>query len=160
MLAADRARLAASQVLSEHQREVEGRAIDQALDGFRAIFGEGEGGWRMSLDGVQAALFITLYRDQPVLQTPFRLIETLMDIDQTMTLWRYRHALMVERMIGVKIGTGGSSGHDYLRATAAKHRCFPDLFRLSTFLIPRSALPALPEEIGARMDFVYARSGA
>ena len=65
---------------------------------------------------MQAALLITLYRDQPVLQLPFRLLTALMDVDEPLTLWRYRHALMVQRMIGVKIGTGGSSGHDYLRA--------------------------------------------
>jgi tryptophan 2,3-dioxygenase len=159
MLRADQARLRASTTVSEDQRAIEARAIEQALGNFHAIFGEGEGdaGWRMSLEAVQAALFITLYRDEPVLQTPFRLLEALMDIDATMTLWRYRHALMVERMLGVKIGTGGSSGHEYLRATAAKHRCFPDLFRLSTYLIPRSALPTLPEDIGRAMDFVYAR---
>ena len=60
---------------------------------------------------------------------------------ELLTLWRYRHALMVQRMIGVKIGTGGSAGHDYLRDTAARHRIFSDLFRLSTYLIPRSRLP-------------------
>jgi tryptophan 2,3-dioxygenase len=160
MLAADQARLRSSTTVSADQRDVEARAIEQALGNFRAIFGEGEAGasWRMSIDAVQAALFITLYRDEPVLQTPYRLLESLMDVDATMTLWRYRHALMVERMLGVKIGTGGSSGHDYLRATAAKHRCFPDLFHLSTYLIPRQALPSLPDDIGRAMDFVYNRT--
>jgi tryptophan 2,3-dioxygenase len=38
------------------------------------------------------------------------LLTLLMDIDEMLALWRYRHALMVQRMIGVKIGTGGSSG--------------------------------------------------
>jgi len=63
---------------------------------------------------------------------------------------------MVERMIGLKIGTGGSSGHAYLRMTAERHRIFADLFRLSTFLIPRTALPDLPPAVQARMGFVYA----
>ena len=43
-----------------------------------------------------------------------------MNVEELLTLWRYRHALMVQRMIGVKIGTGGSAGHDYLRDTAAE----------------------------------------
>ena len=70
-------------------------------------------------------------------------------------LWRYRHALMVQRMIGVKIGTGGSAGHDYLRDTAARHRVFSDLFRLSTYLIPRSRLPKLPRELEDAMGYRY-----
>ena len=79
-----------------------------------------------------------------------------MDVDETMTLWRYRHALMVSRMLGVKVGTGGSSGHDYLRTTAERHGIFTDLFQLSTYLIPRSALPPLPAPVARGMGFVYA----
>jgi tryptophan 2,3-dioxygenase len=94
-----------------------------------------------------------------VLQLPWRLLDALMDIDETMTLWRYRHALMVERMIGLKVGTGGSSGHDYLRHTAERHRVFGDLFRLSTYLIPRVAIPPLPDDVAARMGFAYADDG-
>ncbi|MGF1592136.1 MAG: tryptophan 2,3-dioxygenase family protein [Kiloniellaceae bacterium] len=114
-----------------------------------------EGAWRFSLPALQAALFITLYRDEPVLQLPFRLLSLLMDIDETMTAWRYRHALMVQRMIGMKLGTGGSSGHDYLAEAARRYRVFADLFALSTFLIPRSALPPLPEPLRSAMGFRY-----
>jgi tryptophan 2,3-dioxygenase len=63
--------------------------------------------------------------------------------------------LMVERMIGRKIGTGGSSGHAYLSSTAERHRVFGDLFQLSTFLIPRSSLPQLPAAVRRRIGFVY-----
>jgi tryptophan 2,3-dioxygenase len=59
-------------------------------------------------------------------------------------------------MIGVKTGTGGSSGHDYLRDTADRHQIFGDLFQLSSYLIPRSELPPLPPEVKTRMGFVYA----
>jgi tryptophan 2,3-dioxygenase len=140
------------------KRERELESIERAIASFSAIFSGAEdgGGWRLSLHSVQAALFITLYRDKPAVQPAFRLLAALMDIDETMTLWRYRHALMVERMIGLKIGTGGSSGHVYLRTTAQRHRIFSDLFRLSTFLIPRSAVPELPPAIEAQMSFVYA----
>jgi tryptophan 2,3-dioxygenase len=109
----------------------------------------------MSRAAVQAALFIVVYRDRPVLQQPFRLLAALMNVDELLTLWRYRHALMVQRMIGVKIGTGGSAGHDYLRDTAARHRIFSDLFRLSTYLIPRSRLPKLPREVEDAMGYKY-----
>ena len=49
---------------------------------------------------------ISLYRDEPMLQTPFRLLTMLVTIDENLALWRYRHTLMVNRMIGGKIGTG------------------------------------------------------
>jgi tryptophan 2,3-dioxygenase len=112
--------------------------------------------WRLSQKALQAALLINLYRDQPVLQVPFKILSSLMDIDETMTLWRYRHALMVQRMLGMKMGSGGSSGHDYLVETAAKNRVFLDLFALSTFMIPRSALPKLPQSVEEKMGFRYA----
>jgi tryptophan 2,3-dioxygenase len=113
----------------------------------------------MSWHALQAALFINLYRDEPVLQIPFQLLGTLMDVDANLTAWRYRHALMVERMIGSKAGTGGSSGHDYLRQTAERHRVFGDLFALSTFFIPRSQLPPLPDELRRAMGYRYPEAG-
>jgi tryptophan 2,3-dioxygenase len=179
MLEDDAARLRANPAMSAAQREAEARRIEASLAEFQAIFarplpnppphsaskdareradaGEGrEGAWRMSHAAVEAALFINVYRDRPVLQLPFRLLAALMSVDELLTLWRYRHALMVQRMIGVKVGTGGSAGHDYLRDTAARHRVFSDLFRLSTYLIPRSRLPALPRELEAAMGYRYA----
>lgn len=140
----------------------EADALERALKAFQAIFepSAAPGAWRMQPRAVQAALFITLYRDEPVLQAPFRLLSLLMDIDGAMTMWRYRHAGMVERMIGIRTGTGGSSGHGYLRSTAERHRVFGDLFHLSTYLIPRAAIPALPPEVAGRMGFAYATPGA
>jgi len=61
------------------------------------------------------------------------LAETLFDIDELIFLWRTHHITVVERMIGFKRGTGGSDGVAYLRTTMNK-RCFPDLWRLRTFL--------------------------
>ena len=113
------------------------------------------GSFRLSHQALQAALLINLYRDEPILHLPFRLLSLLMDIDENFTKWRYRHALMVLRMIGRKIGTGGSSGHDYLRQTAEEHRVFTDLFSLSTFFIPRSSLPDLPPKVRAAMGFQF-----
>jgi tryptophan 2,3-dioxygenase len=147
-------------VLPAARREQETSGIDKALAAFAAIFEPDKNpeAWRLSPRAVQAALFITVYREMPAVQQPFRLLSLLMDIDETLTFWRYRHALMVERMIGRKIGTGGSSGHAYLRSTAERHRIFGDLFQLSTFLIPRSSLPELPADVKRRLGFVYASS--
>jgi tryptophan 2,3-dioxygenase len=157
MLQDDAARVRAHGGMGSEQREAEARRIEASLAEFQAIFApaSGESPWQMSHAAVQAALFINVYRDRPVLQLPFRLLAALMSVDELLTLWRYRHALMVQRMIGVKIGTGGSAGHDYLRDTAARHRIFSDLFRLSTYLIPRSRLPALPRELEDAMGYRY-----
>jgi tryptophan 2,3-dioxygenase len=157
-LARDAELVRADPLIPPEKRERELNTIERAIKSFSAIFSvsEDSGGWRLSPQSVQAALFITLYRDKPAVQPAFRLLTAIVDIDEAMTLWRYRHALMVERMIGLKIGTGGSSGHAYLRTTAERHRIFSDLFRLSTFLIPRSAVPELPPAIQAQMSFVYA----
>jgi tryptophan 2,3-dioxygenase len=141
---------------AEHQDD-EAAAIEAAGRAFAAIFEPNpDAGWTMSAKAVEAALFITVYRDRPALQLPYALLAALMDIDEAMALWRHRHALMVERMIGMRSGTGGSSGHEYLSRTAREHRVFADLFRLSTYLIPRADLPAIPPEIERRMAFVYA----
>jgi tryptophan 2,3-dioxygenase len=157
-LAADVETVKADAAIPAERRKREINGLDEALEAFAAIFEPdmNRDSWRLSPKAVQAALFITVYREMPAVQQPFRLLSLLMDIDETLTFWRYRHALMVERMIGRKIGTGGSSGYAYLRSTAERHRIFGDLFQLSTFLIPRSSLPELPAEVRRRLGFVYA----
>jgi tryptophan 2,3-dioxygenase len=59
----------------------------------------------------------------------FSVSEGLVDHDEGLAQWRYLHVLMVERQIGAKRGTGGSSGVGYLRSTLDK-RCFPELWGL------------------------------
>ncbi len=59
--------------------------------------------------------------------------EVLMDIDESLTLWRAHHVQMVERMIGAKRGTGGSEGVAYLQSTLPR-RAFPDLWQARTRL--------------------------
>ena len=110
---------------------------------------------RLSHKATQAALLIFLYRDEPILHSPFNLLSRLMDVDELFTTWRQRHALMVRRMIGAKIGTGGSSGHAYLQKTADRHKVFAELADLSTFFIPRSALPELPEKIKKNLGYFF-----
>jgi tryptophan 2,3-dioxygenase len=61
------------------------------------------------------------------------LAEVLVDIDECLSLRRAHHVQMVERMIGIKRGTGGSDGVGYLRSTLPK-RAFPDLWRVRTHL--------------------------
>ena len=63
------------------------------------------------------------------------LAETLLDYDEAVGHWRHRHVLAVERQIGLKPGTGGSSGAAYLRSTLTR-RFFPELWEARTALWP------------------------
>lgn len=164
MLRADRETILANPIATEEERQAQLREVEANEESFAAILDESKhndlvskGRRRLSHRATKAALLIELYRDEPILHLPFRLLTVLMDIDEQFTAWRYRHALMVQRMIGNKMGTGGSTGYNYLRATVEKYKVFSDLFNLSTFLIPRSRLPALPEEVRRNLGFYYSR---
>ena len=63
----------------------------------------------------------------------YQLTESLLDFDEYLSLWRYHHVMTVERIIGMKTGTGGSPGANYLRATTSK-QCFPFLWKVRTIL--------------------------
>ena len=65
-----------------------------------------------------------------------------MELEEQLVLWRTRHARMVERTIGRRIGTGGSSGVDYLDQTS-RYRIFPELWAVRTLLLPRLTPAAL-----------------
>ena len=85
-------------------------------------------------------LFIESYRDLPLLSWPRSLIDSFVELEQSLLLFRNSHARMVERMIGRRMGTGGSSGVDYLDATL-KYRIFVDLWTVRTILVRRDLLP-------------------
>jgi tryptophan 2,3-dioxygenase len=76
-------------------------------------------------DGLQE-LLIELYRRNP---ESTMLLELMTDFDEGFQEWRYRHVKMVERTIGFKQGTGGSSGVDFLRQTLFKP-VFADLWAI------------------------------
>ena len=160
MLAKETHAIAASPHLTEREKEMRTTMIGNTDSYFRAILDRetherlvAEGQKRLSYEATLAALFINLYREEPMLHLPFRLLTSLVDIDDLLTTWRYRHAQMVLRMLGNKVGTGGSSGHDYLAKTAQKHKIFADFHAISTLLIPRSELPELPEQLRKRLGF-------
>ena len=73
---------------------------------------------------------MTVYRQHADLRA---LAELLVDLDEGVQEWRYRHVKMVERTIGFKAGTGGSSGAEYLRSTLFQP-CFPDLWAIRSRL--------------------------
>lgn len=63
----------------------------------------------------------------------YLLLEDLIEFDERFLLWRGRHVRMVERMIGSRTGTGGSSGAEYLQRTLA-HKFFPELWEVRSHL--------------------------
>jgi len=101
----------------------------------------------------RAAVFIMLYRGYPLLQLPFQMLHQLLEIDEQLSTWRFRHMSMVHRMIGTRIGTGGSTGKDYLGAALQRHHLFKEIAALTSFLIERKRLPALNPEMERRLGF-------
>ena len=103
----------------------------------------------------RSALFIMLYRGYPMLEFPFQLLDTLLEIDNQLGNWRYRHINMVRRMIGTRIGTGGSTGAGYLQGAMDKHYIFKEISQLNSFLIDRKKLPPLPEELTQKLGYQF-----
>jgi tryptophan 2,3-dioxygenase len=103
---------------------------------------------------MRSALFIMLYRDFPVFQTSFQILDTLIEIDHWLAGWRHKHFVMVRRMIGMRVGTGNTSGAGYLEGAVQQHYIFKDLASLSTYLIERRKLPKLPDELIKALGFI------
>jgi len=80
-----------------------------------------------------AAAWLQVYRDADRWFELYQLAEKLVDLDDALAMWRHKHVLTVERIIGNKRGTGGSAGASYLRSTLEK-RVFPELWALRTDL--------------------------
>ncbi|MDQ4125017.1 MAG: tryptophan 2,3-dioxygenase family protein [Actinomycetota bacterium] len=76
---------------------------------------------------------LTVARDRESYPDEYYTAEALLEHDQHFATWRSRHVLMVERQIGTKSGTGGSTGAPYLRSTLNK-RFYPELWDLRSFL--------------------------
>ena len=162
MLDADAAHVEGNASLSAAQRVAQREELAATRASFATLFDAAahealvrRGDRRLSHAATRAALLITLYCDEPLLTLPHRLLQLLVEIDEMFTAWRSRHASMVHRMLGVKMGTGGSSGFAYLKASAERHRVWGDLCDLATFLIPRAALPALPQPVRASLAFAW-----
>jgi tryptophan 2,3-dioxygenase len=162
MVAGEKNAIDAATALSPEERRTRHTMLDHSSEyAHRVLSPEGyaglraSGAVRLSYPAFMAVLFIHLYRDQPILHAPFRLLAGLIQLDEYFEVWRHRHALMVSRMIGAKMGTGGSTGHTYLAGTIEKHRIFGDLFAVSTLLIPRAELPPLPPDLETRLGFYF-----
>jgi tryptophan 2,3-dioxygenase len=124
---------------------------------FRQIFyGEGDqAGRTLTPAACRSALFVMIYHGYPMLEQPFQLLQSLIEIDNQLGNWRSRHVNMVRRMIGTRVGTGGSTGAGYLQGAMDKHFIFKELAQLNSFLIDRRKLPKLPKELTEKLGYNF-----
>jgi tryptophan 2,3-dioxygenase len=83
-------------------------------------------------EAVEAA-WARVYREPGRWWALYQLAEKLVDIDDSLATWRHKHVVTVERIIGLKRGTGGTPGVSYLQSTLLK-RAFPELWSLRTLI--------------------------
>lgn len=162
MLEHDREIISTNPMLTENEKVMQLENLKSTKETFFSLLSPGshqklmdEGKRKLSQKATLNALFILLFREEPILTNPYNFIRALIDVDENFTTWRHKHALMAHRMLGTKIGTGGSSGHVYLKSAADNSRVYKELFDLSTFLIPKSKLPDLPESLKKDLDFGF-----
>ncbi|MEO8303474.1 MAG: tryptophan 2,3-dioxygenase family protein [Betaproteobacteria bacterium] len=82
------------------------------------------------------SVFKTIYDDPERWWDAYEMAEKLVDVEESFQLWRFRHLKTVERTIGQKMGTGGSSGVGFLRR-ALEHQFFPELIDVRTVIGPK-----------------------
>ncbi|HYF02948.1 MAG TPA: tryptophan 2,3-dioxygenase family protein [Patescibacteria group bacterium] len=148
--------------LTPEEIEQKLKQTDMIEQSFKALFDEAQykkaqeaGECRISQRASLAAIFLSLYQEYPLLNIPFRLLDAIIELDKNLSFWRYKHGMMVTRMIGQRIGTGGSSGADYLLQTAMRNRIFKDLASINSYLIPSREVPPLPDDIAKKLQFVF-----
>jgi tryptophan 2,3-dioxygenase len=88
------------------------------------------------------AVFKAIYEDTARHWRAYDMCEKLVDVEENFQLWRFRHLKTVERIIGFKRGSGGSSGVEFLRK-AIDFRLFPELIEVRTFIDEPGAEPTL-----------------
>ena len=118
----------------EERARLERRLSEPTVwDGFCALLDST--GLPMPLDdpGVRRESLLAMMRQKSRYAEPFATSESLLTHDELFTLWRQHHILMVERQIGSKTGTGGSTGVSYLKTTLDK-RFYPELWELRSYL--------------------------
>jgi len=125
---------------------------NKTIQDFRRLFIE-KGSETFSSDELSSALFILLYRQYPLFRLPFEFLNSLVEIDELISTWRYKHYLMVKKMIGTKPGTGGSPGTSYLAGAILSNNVFTDLTLLATYFIERDKLPDLPDSVKDHLTF-------
>jgi len=146
-------RVAAMAGSDADQAELLKRYAAAGASGRRFLLAEdvADGEERLRRRRIRAAiLFIETYRELPLLAWPREILDGLVAVEGAFVHYRQRHARMAERVIGRRVGTGGSAGVAYLDAVALKYRVFTDLWGVRTLLVDRKILddPKNPELYG------------
>ncbi len=115
-----------------------------------------EGKKRLSRKAFLSALFVRLYRHFAILQMPYQILDLLIDINEHHVRWKQRHLLIIQRMIGLKMGTGGTSGRDFLENTIRQSNVFSDLIEMPSYMLGKKYVPTLPKEITKKLGYVFA----
>jgi tryptophan 2,3-dioxygenase len=115
-----------------------------------------EGKKKFSRKAFLSALFIRLYRHYAILQMPYQILDLLIDINENHVTWKQRHLQIIQRMIGMKIGTGGTSGKDFLSDTIRQSYVFSDLIQMPSYMVAKNHVPELPEELRKKLGYYYA----
>ncbi len=134
---------AANPNLAEKQKEALFARFDESLEDAREFLLADDD---LTRRAHQAFVFIATYRDAPLLRWPWALVKRVLEFEEHFRLFRFRHARMVERMIGLRPGSGGSAGVAYLDATASNYRIFGDLLKAVSYLIDARRLPSPPHD--------------
>jgi tryptophan 2,3-dioxygenase len=114
-----------------HKRLTERLAQPTLGDAFWGLLGRKDFAVESHEDRVQSIVEILTHTEKYA--DFFIMQDLLVEHDENISLWRYHHVLMVERMLGMKRGTGGSEGVGYLMTTVTK-RFFPELWEARTHL--------------------------
>ncbi len=136
-------------VLTQAERDAASRRASVQRESLRAYLFDGTAD---ELAARRAFVFITTYRDEPLLRWPSTLLDALVEFEQGFRMFRFRHARMVERMIGSRTGTGGSPGLGYLEQTTA-YQIFGNLLEARNFLLARRYMPSPPKTEILRFTF-------
>jgi tryptophan 2,3-dioxygenase len=131
----------------EDRRRLEDRYRAEVQSARAFLYGEDVAdAERERVSRIRAALvFIESYRELPLLAWPREVVDGIVALEQAFLIFRQRHARMVERVIGRRTGTGGSSGVDYLDQTALQYRVFGEVWAVRTLLVRKDALPPLTQ---------------
>lgn len=128
--------------LADSQKEAAKRRFEAQAEAVRRYL---LGGDEATNRAHQSFLFIASYRRHALLRWPSALLDQLIEFEQNFRIFRFRHARMVERMIGRRTGSGGSAGVNYLDGTTQSYQIFGDLLEARNFLLAGSRVPPLPD---------------
>jgi tryptophan 2,3-dioxygenase len=114
-----------------------------------------EGKKKFSRQAFLSGLFIRLYRHFAIMQMPYQILDLLIDINEQHVTWKRRHLSMIQRMIGMKMGTGGTSGKDFLNDTIRQSYIFSDLIEMPSYMVAKKFVPTLPNDVSQKLGYVF-----